>query len=157
MTSDSSIRIIPFSSLTTGEMILSGGKDGIVAVSSPRTGMTIRILADHKGSAITVLQCIRKQVRPACVSQHRVGVRSLHCGREQQPGWVSCPALLFRPSTSSNFCWLFFFFPGIVLVEKSHCIALRLPERVGRHSVHALWALQEQHPLRAAWVGPCPH
>uniref|UniRef100_A0A669PRM7 WD repeat-containing protein 90 n=1 Tax=Phasianus colchicus TaxID=9054 RepID=A0A669PRM7_PHACC len=46
---------------TDGEMILSGGKDGIVAVSSPRTGMTIRILADHKGSAITVLQCIRKQ------------------------------------------------------------------------------------------------
>ncbi|POI33813.1 hypothetical protein CIB84_002434, partial [Bambusicola thoracicus] len=46
---------------TDGEMILSGSKDGMVAVSSPRTGMTIRILADHKGSAITVLQCIRKQ------------------------------------------------------------------------------------------------
>ncbi|XP_072205152.1 WD repeat-containing protein 90 isoform X2 [Excalfactoria chinensis] len=46
---------------TDGEMILSGGKDGMVAVSSPRTGMTIRILPDHKGSAISVLQCIRKQ------------------------------------------------------------------------------------------------
>lgn len=46
---------------TDGEMILSGGKDGMVAVSSPRTGMTVRILADHKGSAITVLQCMRKQ------------------------------------------------------------------------------------------------
>ncbi|NXJ19373.1 WDR90 protein, partial [Dicrurus megarhynchus] len=44
-----------------GEMILSGGKDGIVAVSSPRTGMTIHVLADHKGSPITVLQCTRKQ------------------------------------------------------------------------------------------------
>ncbi|KAM6320084.1 WD repeat-containing protein 90 [Podargus strigoides] len=46
---------------TDGEMILSGGKDGLVAVSSPRTGMTIRVLADHKGSPITVLQCTRKQ------------------------------------------------------------------------------------------------
>ncbi|KAM6077548.1 WD repeat-containing protein 90 isoform 2-T2 [Theristicus caerulescens] len=48
---------------TDGEMILSGGKDGLVAVSSPRTGMTIRVLADHKGSPITVLQCTRKQYR----------------------------------------------------------------------------------------------
>ncbi|NXI21860.1 WDR90 protein, partial [Sterrhoptilus dennistouni] len=46
---------------TDGEMILSGGKDGTVAISSPRTGMTIRVLADHKGSPITVLQCTRKQ------------------------------------------------------------------------------------------------
>ncbi|KAM7038912.1 WD repeat-containing protein 90 isoform 2-T2 [Acridotheres tristis] len=46
---------------TDGEMILSGGKDGIVAISSPRTGMTIHVLADHRGSPITVLQCTRKQ------------------------------------------------------------------------------------------------
>ncbi|XP_056359041.1 WD repeat-containing protein 90 isoform X2 [Oenanthe melanoleuca] len=46
---------------TDGEMILSGGKDGIVAVSSPRTGMTIHVLADHRGSPITALQCTRKQ------------------------------------------------------------------------------------------------
>uniref|UniRef100_A0A8C6J029 WD repeat domain 90 n=1 Tax=Melopsittacus undulatus TaxID=13146 RepID=A0A8C6J029_MELUD len=46
---------------TDGEMILSGGKDGLVAISSPRTGMTIRILADHKGSPITALQCTMKQ------------------------------------------------------------------------------------------------
>ncbi|XP_051487835.1 WD repeat-containing protein 90 isoform X1 [Apus apus] len=46
---------------TDGEMILSGGKDGLVAVSSSRTGMTLRVLHDHKGSPITVLQCCRKQ------------------------------------------------------------------------------------------------
>uniref|UniRef100_A0A8B9Q1W1 WD repeat-containing protein 90 n=1 Tax=Apteryx owenii TaxID=8824 RepID=A0A8B9Q1W1_APTOW len=46
---------------TDGEIILSGGKDGLVAVSSPRTGMTVRILADHKGSPITVIQCTGKQ------------------------------------------------------------------------------------------------
>ncbi|NWR80559.1 WDR90 protein, partial [Centropus unirufus] len=48
---------------TDGEMILSGAKDGLVAVSSSHTGMTIRVLADHKGSPITVLQCTRKQYR----------------------------------------------------------------------------------------------
>ncbi|KGL85799.1 WD repeat-containing protein 90, partial [Charadrius vociferus] len=48
---------------TDGEMILSGGKDGLVAVSSPHTGMTIHVLAEHKGSPITVLQCSRKQYR----------------------------------------------------------------------------------------------
>ncbi|NWX47799.1 WDR90 protein, partial [Steatornis caripensis] len=46
-----------------GEMILSGDTDGLVAVSSPRTGMTIRVLADHRGSPITVLQCTAKQYR----------------------------------------------------------------------------------------------
>ncbi|NXW82417.1 WDR90 protein, partial [Alopecoenas beccarii] len=46
---------------TDGEMILSGGKDGLVAVSSPHTGMTLRVLSDHKGSPITILQCTRKQ------------------------------------------------------------------------------------------------
>ncbi|NWS74247.1 WDR90 protein, partial [Crotophaga sulcirostris] len=46
---------------TDGEMILSGAKDGLVAVSSPHTGMTIRVLTDHRGSPITVLQCTRKQ------------------------------------------------------------------------------------------------
>ncbi|XP_009875977.1 PREDICTED: WD repeat-containing protein 90, partial [Apaloderma vittatum] len=49
---------------TDGEVILSGSKDGLVAISSPRTGMTIHVLDDHKGSPITVLQCTRKQVRP---------------------------------------------------------------------------------------------
>uniref|UniRef100_A0A8C3KEF7 WD repeat-containing protein 90 n=1 Tax=Calidris pygmaea TaxID=425635 RepID=A0A8C3KEF7_9CHAR len=48
---------------TDGEMILSGGKDGLVAVSSPHTGMTIHVLTEHKGSPITVLQCTRKQYR----------------------------------------------------------------------------------------------
>ncbi|XP_019363134.1 PREDICTED: WD repeat-containing protein 90 isoform X1 [Gavialis gangeticus] len=44
-----------------GEIILSGSRDGLIAVSSPRTGMTIRLLTDHKGSPISVIQCTRKQ------------------------------------------------------------------------------------------------
>ncbi|XP_071975857.1 WD repeat-containing protein 90 isoform X2 [Engystomops pustulosus] len=40
----------------SGDVLLSGGKDGLMAVSSPRTGMTVRILNDHKGSPISTLQ-----------------------------------------------------------------------------------------------------
>ncbi|NXX84630.1 WDR90 protein, partial [Urocolius indicus] len=46
---------------TDGEMILSGSKDGLVAVSSPRTGITLCVLAEHRGCAITVLHCTSKQ------------------------------------------------------------------------------------------------
>ncbi|XP_073504675.1 WD repeat-containing protein 90 isoform X2 [Phyllobates terribilis] len=40
----------------TGDVLVSGGKDGLMAVSSPRTGMTIRVLSDHKGSPISTVQ-----------------------------------------------------------------------------------------------------
>ncbi|NXX39519.1 WDR90 protein, partial [Tricholaema leucomelas] len=46
---------------TDGEMILSGAQDGLVAVSSLRTGVTLHVLPDHRGSPITVLQCTRQQ------------------------------------------------------------------------------------------------
>lgn len=49
--------------LPPGEIILSGSKDGLIAVSSLRTGMTIRILTDHRSSPISVINCTRKQVR----------------------------------------------------------------------------------------------
>ncbi|KAG8428890.1 hypothetical protein GDO86_018979, partial [Hymenochirus boettgeri] len=45
----------------SGEVLLTGGKDGLLAVSSPRTGMTIRVLSDHKGSPITTIQSTSKK------------------------------------------------------------------------------------------------
>lgn len=91
---------ILFSLLPTGEIILSGGKDGLVAVSNPHTGITLRVLADHKGSPITVLQCTRKQVRPhPCPSagQEQVPRVSPHsCGKQQQRSQVG-------PSSSFTF------------------------------------------------------
>ena len=36
-----------------GRMIISGGSDGLIAVSSPTTGMTVRVINDHKGAPIT--------------------------------------------------------------------------------------------------------
>jgi len=110
-----------FSPLPTGEMILSGDKDGLVAVSSPRTGMTIRILADHKGSPITVLQCTRKQVRPRPLPRH-CGTESPVCHCTPAGGSSSVAALvsefaslsltfpLRAPIPSSNFCSVF---PGM--------------------------------------------
>ncbi|XP_067859382.1 WD repeat-containing protein 90 isoform X2 [Heptranchias perlo] len=44
-----------------GEVIISGGKDGLMAVSSPRTGITVRVISDHKGSPITTIECTRKK------------------------------------------------------------------------------------------------
>uniref|UniRef100_A0A4W6G2L9 WD repeat domain 90 n=1 Tax=Lates calcarifer TaxID=8187 RepID=A0A4W6G2L9_LATCA len=42
---------------TDGHVILSGAKNGLVAVSSPVNGATIRVIRDHKGAPITTIQC----------------------------------------------------------------------------------------------------
>ncbi len=47
----------------TGRMILSGGSDGLVAVSSPTTGMTVRVISDHQGAPITCIDVTFQQVR----------------------------------------------------------------------------------------------
>ncbi|XP_069761479.1 WD repeat-containing protein 90 isoform X2 [Narcine bancroftii] len=44
-----------------GEIIISGGKDGLIAVSNPSTGITIRIINDHKVSPITTIECTQKK------------------------------------------------------------------------------------------------
>ena len=43
-------------------MILSGGSDGLVAVSSPTTGMTVRVITDHQGAPITNIDTSSVQV-----------------------------------------------------------------------------------------------
>lgn len=45
-----------------GHVVLSGGRDGLITVSSPVTGVTVRTLRDHKGAHITTVQCTSKQV-----------------------------------------------------------------------------------------------
>ncbi|XP_072610327.1 WD repeat-containing protein 90 isoform X8 [Vulpes vulpes] len=44
-----------------GQTILSGDKDGLVAVSCPRTGMTFRVLSDHRGALISTVQSRSKE------------------------------------------------------------------------------------------------
>ena len=45
-----------------GRMILSGGSDGLVAISSPTTGMTVRMISDHKGAPISCIDVAFTQV-----------------------------------------------------------------------------------------------
>uniref|UniRef100_A0A8C3YNW0 WDR90 4th beta-propeller domain-containing protein n=1 Tax=Catagonus wagneri TaxID=51154 RepID=A0A8C3YNW0_9CETA len=44
-----------------GQTILSGDKDGLVAVSRPRTGVTVRVLSDHRGAPICTIQSTEKE------------------------------------------------------------------------------------------------
>ncbi|NIG57872.1 WD repeat-containing protein 90 [Pontoporia blainvillei] len=44
-----------------GQTILSGDKDGLVAVSRLRTGMTFRVLSDHRGAPICTIQSTRRE------------------------------------------------------------------------------------------------
>ncbi|XP_006894964.1 PREDICTED: WD repeat-containing protein 90 [Elephantulus edwardii] len=46
---------------TDGQTILSGDKDGLVVVSRPCTGMTVRLLKDHQGAPISVIQTRSKE------------------------------------------------------------------------------------------------
>ncbi|XP_069547580.1 WD repeat-containing protein 90 [Brachyistius frenatus] len=46
-----------------GHVILSAGKNGLVAVSSPVNGTTIRVIRDHKGAMITTIQCVNEQCK----------------------------------------------------------------------------------------------
>ncbi|KAM8837306.1 WD repeat-containing protein 90 isoform 1-T1 [Spinachia spinachia] len=44
-----------------GDVILSAGKNGLVAVSSAVNGETVRVIKDHKGAAVTTVQCVKEQ------------------------------------------------------------------------------------------------
>nr|XP_045017712.1 WD repeat-containing protein 90 isoform X1 [Jaculus jaculus] len=46
---------------TDGQTILSGDKNGLVAVSRPCTGMTFRVLCDHRGAPISSIQSTSKE------------------------------------------------------------------------------------------------
>ncbi|XP_053269712.1 WD repeat-containing protein 90 isoform X1 [Pleuronectes platessa] len=46
----------------SGHVILSGGKNGLVAVSSAVNGATIQIIRDHKGAQINTIQCLTEEV-----------------------------------------------------------------------------------------------
>ncbi|XP_034049136.1 WD repeat-containing protein 90 [Thalassophryne amazonica] len=46
---------------TKGHVILSAGKNGLVAISSPVTGATLHTIRDHKGAPITTITCVSTQ------------------------------------------------------------------------------------------------
>ncbi|XP_031416845.1 WD repeat-containing protein 90 isoform X2 [Clupea harengus] len=46
-----------------GLVLLSAGRDGVIAVICPVTGATLRIISDHKGAPITTMQSVKKQYK----------------------------------------------------------------------------------------------
>ncbi|XP_056153043.1 WD repeat-containing protein 90 [Lampris incognitus] len=47
----------------SGHVILSAGENGLVAVSSPVNGKTLRVFKDHKGAKVSTIQCVTKQYK----------------------------------------------------------------------------------------------
>ena len=46
-----------------GRVIISGAEDGLLAISSPSTGLTVRLLNDHKGASIACLHVSSVKVK----------------------------------------------------------------------------------------------
>lgn len=91
-----------------GSMIMSGGSDGLVAVSSPTTGMTVRVISDHKGVAISAMDAIL--------------AKDIDVGVKAPTLWLSCSMdrriSVWAADWSKDFCelvdWLTFPAPAVM-------------------------------------------
>ncbi|XP_041363253.1 WD repeat-containing protein 90-like isoform X2 [Gigantopelta aegis] len=104
------VTAVSFSS--DGRMILSGGSDGLIAVSSPTTGMTVRVVGDHKGAVITNIDVTFRQDQDfgisapllwlACSADRRVSVWSADWSTDfcELVDWLTFPAPAFAPDGS---------------------------------------------------------
>ena len=90
-------------------MILSGGSDGLIAVSSPTTGVTARVIGDHKGAPITNIDVTNKQVNVS-----NKGFNFIHRSKT-----FSSPFFYCKCSDKCSLCFCFFtydFFENCYLV-----------------------------------------
>ncbi|CAK6964162.1 WD repeat-containing protein 90 [Scomber scombrus] len=104
-----------------GHVILSAGKNGLVAVSSPVNGATIRVIRDHKGAPITTIQCVNEQCKNfglegnemwlAASADRRVSVWAADWLKEKCDllDWLTFPAPAYfeddtPPPTLAAFC-----------------------------------------------------
>ncbi|XP_048238655.1 WD repeat-containing protein 90-like isoform X1 [Haliotis rufescens] len=104
------VTAISFSS--DGRMIISGGSDGLIAVSSPTTGMTVRVITDHNGTPITNIDVTFKQDQDvgitapllwlATSADRRVSVWSADWSKDfcELVDWMTFPAPAFAPDGS---------------------------------------------------------
>ncbi|XP_064594375.1 WD repeat-containing protein 90-like isoform X2 [Liolophura sinensis] len=95
-----------------GRMILSGGSDGLIAVSSPTTGLTVRVITDHKGAHITNFDVTASQEQEfgvsapvlwlACSIDRRVSVWSADWSKDfcELVDWLTFPAPAYAPEGS---------------------------------------------------------
>ncbi|XP_070579992.1 WD repeat-containing protein 90-like isoform X2 [Ptychodera flava] len=93
-----------------GAVILSGSSDGLIAVSSPTTGMTIRVISDHKGAPITDMHVTSKHEMSdsglpattlwlAASADRRVSVWVADWSKDscELMDWLTFPAPAFTP------------------------------------------------------------
>ncbi|XP_053384270.1 WD repeat-containing protein 90-like isoform X2 [Mercenaria mercenaria] len=125
------VTAISFSS--DGTMIISGGSDGLIAVSSPTTGMTVRVISDHKGAPITNIDVTNKQDQDVGVSapllwlatsaDRRVSVWSADWSKDfcELVDWLTFPAPAFGPD-------------GSVLPKDDQAVYSQLPPSIARFS-----------------------
>uniref|UniRef100_A0A3P9HM39 WD repeat-containing protein 90 n=1 Tax=Oryzias latipes TaxID=8090 RepID=A0A3P9HM39_ORYLA len=95
-----------------GHVIVSAGRNGLVAVSSPTNGATLRVIRDHKGATITTVQCVNEQCKKfglegnelwlAAGADRRVSVWAADWTKEKCDllDWLSFPA----PAPSQDDC-----------------------------------------------------
>lgn len=95
-----------------GMMILSGGDDGLIAVSSPTTGITVRVISDHKGAPIMNIDVTEAKDRDlpihapllwlATSADRRVSIWSSDWSTDfcELVDWLSFPAPAFAPDGS---------------------------------------------------------
>ncbi|XP_020567837.1 WD repeat-containing protein 90 isoform X2 [Oryzias latipes] len=95
-----------------GHVIVSAGKNGLVAVSNPTSGATLRVIRDHKGATITTVQCVNEQCKKfglegnelwlAAGADRRVSVWAADWIKEKCDllDWLSFPA----PAPSQDDC-----------------------------------------------------
>ncbi|RMX43573.1 hypothetical protein pdam_00010827, partial [Pocillopora damicornis] len=101
------VTAIAFSSF--GRVIISGAEDGLLAISSPSTGLTVRLLNDHKGAPITCIHIssIKDQQYPmsspllwlAASADRRISIWSADWSKDfcELVDWLTFPAPPFGP------------------------------------------------------------
>ncbi|XP_077762062.1 WD repeat-containing protein 90 isoform X7 [Canis aureus] len=129
-----------------GQTILSGDKDGLVAVSRPRTGMTFRVLSDHRGALISTVQSRSKEhgdfgaqwadLWLAASSDQRISVWAANWpqGHCELVDWLSSPSptLMEGPSQPPSSLVAFCPWDGALLV----CAGLGVRPEVVFYSLH---------------------
>lgn len=126
------VTAISFSS--DGRMLLSGGSDGLIAISSPTTGMTVRVISDHKGAPITNIDVTICQDQELSVSapqlwlatsaDRRVSVWSADWSKDfcELVDWLTFPAPAFTPDGT------------VIAKQDQKGIYSQLPPSIGKFS-----------------------
>ncbi|XP_061564581.1 WD repeat-containing protein 90 isoform X1 [Cololabis saira] len=115
------VAVVSIQYSANGHVILSAGKNGVIAVSSTFNGETLRVVRDHKGAPITTIQCVNEQCQRfglegdemwlAASADRRVSVWAADWSKEQCDllDWLSFPAPPYfegdsLPPSLASFC-----------------------------------------------------